>query len=225
MVLASQGQLGGAIDALGQATKLLEDLSAKDPTNAAVRGFLADSYQFLGADLKDSGDLPDGLQYLRKARAIYQTLSQADPQDAWLPYRFGYVNISISEILFKNGNAEKGLGTLRESLSIFQRLVEIHPDNGDNREGLSDSYAGFGAEYRRMAAQPNSSKSNRLEDWQAARTNYQKSLDVLMGLQDRGALSAEYTQKMTDIKQDIAVCDAAINGPQGIGKVRNRASR
>ena len=110
MVLASQGQLGGAIDALRQATKLLEDLSAEDPTNAAIRGFLADSYQFLGADLKDSGDLPDGLQYLRKARSSYQILSQADPQDAWLPYRLGYVDISISDLLFKIGNAEKGFG-------------------------------------------------------------------------------------------------------------------
>jgi hypothetical protein len=114
---------------------------------------------------------------------------------------------------------------LRQALSIFQRLVQIHPDNSDNREGLSDSYAGFGAEYRRMAAQPNSSKSKRLEDWRAAQSDYEKSLDVLIGLRDRGALSAEYRQKMTDIQRDIAVCDAAINGNQGIGKVRNRASR
>jgi eukaryotic-like serine/threonine-protein kinase len=225
MVLASQSQLGAAIDALRQATKLLGDLSAEDPTNAAIRGFLADSYQFLGADLKDSGDLPHGLEHLRKARAIYQALSQADPQDAWLPYRLGYADISISDVLFKNGNAEEGSGILREALSIFQRLVQIHPDNSDNREGLSDSYAGFGAEYRRMAAQPNSSKSKRLEDWRAAQSDYEKSLDVLIGLRDRGALSAEYRQKMTDIQRDIAVCDAAINGNQGIGKVRNRASR
>jgi hypothetical protein len=100
---------------------------------------------------------------------------------------------------------------LHESLSIFQKLVQIHPDNSDDFEGLSDSYAGFGAEYRRMAAQPNSSKSKRLADWRAARTNYQKSLDLLVGLRDRGALTAEFTQKMTDIKQDIAVCDAAIS--------------
>jgi eukaryotic-like serine/threonine-protein kinase len=210
MVLALQGQLGAAIDVLRQSTKLLEDLSAEDPTNAAVRGLLADSYQFLGADLKDSGDLPHGLQYLRKARAIYKTLSQADPQDAWLPYRFGYVDISISDLLFKNGNVQESLGMLHESLSIFQRLVQIHPDNSDNFEGLSDSYAGFGAEYRRMAAQFNSSKSKRMAYWRAARTNYQKSLDVLVGLRDRGALTAEFTQKMTHINQDIAVCDAAI---------------
>ena len=104
---------------------------------------------------------------------------------------------------------------MRESLSIFQRLVEIHPDNSDNREGLSDSYAGFGAEYRRMAAQPNSSKSERLKDWQTARTNYEKSLDVLMDLRDRRALSAEDRQRMIDIKQDIAVCEAVILGHQG----------
>jgi hypothetical protein len=67
---------------------------------------------------------------------------------------------------------------LRESLSIFQRLVEAHPDNNDNREGLSDSYAGFGAEFRHRAVQPNSSKWKRLEDWRDARINYEKSLDV-----------------------------------------------
>jgi non-specific serine/threonine protein kinase/serine/threonine-protein kinase len=210
MVLVSQHQLGAAIDAQRQATKLLEDLSAEDPTNAAIRGFLADSWQFLGADLKDSGDLQRGLEHLRKARAIYQALSQADPRDAWLPYRLGYADISISDVLSNHGNAKEGVRILRESLSIFQRLVQIHPDNSNNGEGLSDSYAGFGAVYRRMAGEPNLSKSKRLEDWRAARTNYEKSLDVLVGLRDRSTLSTEYRQKMTDLQQDIAVCDAAI---------------
>jgi hypothetical protein len=114
---------------------------------------------------------------------------------------------------------------LRESLSIFQRLVDIHPDNGDNREGLSDSYAALGAQYRSMAAQPNSWKSKRLEDWRAARTNYEKSLDVLTSLRDQSALSAEYRQKMTDIQRDIAVCDAAIIGHPGIDTVRNGSNR
>jgi tetratricopeptide (TPR) repeat protein len=107
----------------------------------------------IGADLRDSGDESHGLEHFRKARAIYQILSEADPQDAWLPYRLGYVDIGISDLLFKTGNTKEGLGSLRESLSIFQRLVDIHPDNGDNREGLSDSYAALGAQHRRMAAQ------------------------------------------------------------------------
>ena len=225
MVLASQGQLGSAIDALRQGAKLLEDLSAENPTNAPIRGFLADSYQFLGADLKDRGDLQHGLEYLRKARAIYQALSQADPQDAWLPYRLGYADQGISEVLFKKGNAKGGFETLRESLAIFQKLVQIHPENSDNREGLADAYAGFGAEYRRMAAQTNSSKSEQLEDWRAARTNYAKGLDVLIGMRDRGGLSAEYTQKMSEIGKDVADCDAAIIGHQGSGKRGHRASR
>jgi non-specific serine/threonine protein kinase/serine/threonine-protein kinase len=225
MLLASQGQLGAAIDAVRQATKLLEDLSAEDPTNGEIRGFLADSYQWLGADLKDTGDLTHGLRYLRKARAIYQILLQADPQDAWLPYRLGYVDIRISELQFTVGNAAKGLGSLRESLAIFQKLVQTHPDNNDNRNGLSDSYAAFGAEYRQMAVQTDSSKSKRLEDWRAARTYYEKSLDVLVDVRDRGVLSTEERQKMIDIQQNIAVCDAAISRYQAIGKVRNGAHR
>jgi len=114
---------------------------------------------------------------------------------------------------------------LRQSLAIFQKLVQTHPENSDNREGLADSYAGFGAEYRRMAAQPNSSKSERLEDWRAARTNYEKSLDVLIGMRDRGGLSAEYTQKMSAIRKDVADCDAAIIGHHGSGREVHRVSR
>ncbi len=225
MLLGSQGQLGAAIDALRQATRLLETLSTEEPGNAQIRGFLADSYQFLGSDLKASGDLPHGLEQLKRARAIYQALSQADPQDAWLPYRLGYADISISELLLRNGNVERGLGTLRESLSIFQRLVDAHPDNRDNREGLSDSYAAFGAEYRHRAVQLDSSKSKRLEDWRAARANYEKSLDVLVYLRDQGALKTEERQKMIDIRQSIAVCDAAIGRDQAIEKVRHGSHR
>jgi tetratricopeptide (TPR) repeat protein len=212
MVLSSQGRLGSAIQALQQSTTLLENLSAENPTNAAIQGFLADSYQFLGADLKDSGDLPRGLEYFRKARAIYQTLSQADPQDAWLPYRLGYTDLGIGEVQFKTGKTKEGLETLHHSLVLFQRLVHVHPENSDNREGLADSYAGVGAAYRQMAAQPNLSTSDRLEHWRAARTNYEKSLDVLIGMRDRAELSAEYTQRMTGITKDVAACDAAIAG-------------
>ena len=79
-----------------------------------------------------------------------------------LPYRLGYADMSISELLLRNGNVERSLAILRESLSIFQRLVETHPDNNDNHEGLSDSYAAYGAEYRHRAVQLNSSKSKRL---------------------------------------------------------------
>jgi tetratricopeptide (TPR) repeat protein len=133
MVLASQGQLGSAIDELHRATKLLEDLAAENPTNAAIRGFLADSYLFLGGDLKDSDDLPHGLEYLRKARTIYQTLSQADPQDAWLPYRLGYADQGISELLFKKGNAKEAFETLRCHGGRGNKLTAIDFLHGDLR--------------------------------------------------------------------------------------------
>jgi hypothetical protein len=101
----------------------------------------------------------------------------------------------------------------------------MHPDNNDNRDGLSDSYAALGAQYRRMSAKSNSSKSKQRDYWRAARTNYEKSLDVLAGLRDQSALSAEERQKMAAIQRDITVCDAAIMGHQGSGKVIVRNSR
>ena len=87
----------------------------------------------------------------------FQILARGKRQIMWINS-----DMSISELLLGNGNVERSLAILRESLSIFQRLVETHPDNNDNHEGLSASYAAYGAEYRHRAVQLNSSKSKRL---------------------------------------------------------------
>jgi tetratricopeptide (TPR) repeat protein len=214
-VLMRQGQLGAAIDAQRKATTLLEGLSVADPNNATIRSFLADSYQFLGADLKDNGDLKSGLQYLHKAQTIYQTLSKADASNVYLPYHLGYTDISIGDGLIRGGNLTGGMQSLHEALALFQRLVEAHPENSDDREGLASAYSTLGAAYQRVAGNPHVPKLTQLENWRKARTSYQESLEALKELQTRGAHDTEEDRGLTDIKQKIAACDEAIAGLRG----------
>jgi eukaryotic-like serine/threonine-protein kinase len=211
-VLALQGQLANAIDVQRRATELLEDLSAADPMNATIRMFLADSHQFLGSDLENNGDLDHGLQHLRKAMQIYQILSTADPSNTLPSYRMGYTQMAIGELLVRNGHSAEGLQNSLASLATFRKLLETHPDNSNNREGLSDAYSTLGAAYQKMAMNPSSLRSGRLQDWQKARANYQKSLNVLVNLQARNALGALKSNAIAEIEQKLAACDAAISG-------------
>jgi non-specific serine/threonine protein kinase/serine/threonine-protein kinase len=143
-VLETQKKFGPAIQAHQQAALLLEGLSAADPNNATIRGYLADSYQFLGSDWKENGDLNDGLRYLRRALEIYAALASADPANVLISYRLGYTEMAIGEALLKQGDYSHGRQSLSDSSALFQRLVAAHPENGFSRRGLADATAALG---------------------------------------------------------------------------------
>jgi eukaryotic-like serine/threonine-protein kinase len=210
-VLAAQGQLESAVDAQRQAAALMEELSAADPNNATLRSFLANSYQFLGAYLKDSGDVGLGLQYLRRAQKIDQALAAADTSNVLAYSNLGYTNLSIGDALVKKGNFTEGVNNTEEALAIFRRLAEAHPDNLWNRQGLAQAYSALGDAYQHEASNPHSSRSVQLDNWQIARTNYQKSLNTLSESQARSAVRGEHGENLAKIdSQNILACDAAI---------------
>jgi len=209
-VLIWQKQFGQAIEAQRDATALLESLSGANPTNATLRNFLADSCQFLGADLKDNGNSEEGLQYLRRAEDIYQTSWKADPDNVLVPYRLAYTNISIGQILLKQGHSSQALQNLERSVVLLQALVKAHPDNGFDNQGLADAYAELGKAYKQFASNPTALTKDKLQNWERARANYQKCQAVLVNAQSRGITGERKNLDFTNAAEEIAACDAAI---------------
>jgi serine/threonine protein kinase len=209
-VLAWQKQFGSAVEAQKQATLLLEALSLSNPANATLRGFLGDSYQFLGSDLNDNGDLDHGLQYLRRAENIYQALRSADPSNALIAYRLAYTEINIGEIMLTQRRSSGAVQILKTALTRFQALMEGHPENGLNYQGLADAYAELGKAYEQFASNPGSPSQAKLRDWTEARTSYQKSQAVLVQAHDKGVLETDKSGYFARLSQDIATCDVRI---------------
>jgi tetratricopeptide (TPR) repeat protein len=209
-VYAADGQFDSAIEAEQKSTALIEELYAADRTNATLQGFLADSYQFVGSDLIGKGNLQKGMQNLLRARQIYESLSEADPANALVSYQIGYTDIAIGDGLLKQKRYTEGIRSFREALFIFQRLTENNLANNDNRQGLADAYSNIGTAYEMLATSTRLPASFRLQYWQAARTNYQKGVEILNDLKHRSAPLQQYSPEVTKLKQNIATCDEAL---------------
>ncbi len=214
-VYAGEGQFASAIEAQQKSTALIEELYAADHTNATLQSYLADSYQFVGSDLVGKGNLQKGMQNLGRARQIYESLSQADPSNALVRYRIGYTDIALGDGLLKEKHFAEGIQSYREALLIFQQLAESNSASNDNRRGVSDAYFGIGTAYETLATTYRLSPSVRLQDWQIARTNYQKSLDILNDIGYRGASAQPDSPEAIKLKQNIAACDDALAGLRG----------
>jgi non-specific serine/threonine protein kinase/serine/threonine-protein kinase len=215
-VYAGQGQFDSAIEAQQKSTALIEELYATDHTNATLQGFLADSYQFVGSDLIGKGSLQKGMQNLRRARQIYQSLSEVDPSNALVRYRIGYTDLAVGDGLLKQKQYTEGMRSFREALIIFQQLTENNPANNDDRRGVADAYSNIGTAYEALAKTNRLSPSGRLQDWQTARTNYEKSIEILNNLKYRSAPLQQDNPEATKLRQNIASCDKAIARLRGV---------
>lgn len=219
-VYGGQGQFDAAIEAQQESTALIEELYAADHTNATLRGFLADSYQFAGSDLIGKGNLQKGMQNLRVSRQIYQSLSEVDPSNALVRYRIGYTDLALGDGLLKQKRYPEGVRSFHEALVIFLQLTENNPANNDDRRGVADAYSYIGTAYETLAVANHLSPPMRLEDWQTARANYQKSLAIFRDLKNRGAPLQQDSPELTKLKQNIATCDEALTGLRGIATGR-----
>lgn len=215
-VYADRGQFDSAIEAQQKSTALIEELYAADHTNATLQGFLADSYQFAGSDLVGKGNLQKGMQSLRRARQIYQSLSEADPSNALVRYRIGYTDLAVGDGLLKQKQYAEGMHSFHEALSIFQQLTENNPANNDDRRGVADAYSNIGTAYEVLAKTNRLSPSTRLQDWQTARTNYQKSIEILNDLKNHSAPLQQDSPDALKLRQNIAACDEALAKLHGI---------
>jgi tetratricopeptide (TPR) repeat protein len=160
--------------------------------------------------LKDNGNSEEGLQYLRRAEDIYKTSWKADPDNVLVPYRLAYTNISIGQILLKQGHSSQALQNLERSVVLLQALVKAHPDNGFDNQGLADAYAELGKAYKQFASNPTTLTKDKLQNWERARANYQKCQAVLVNAQSRGITGERKNLDFTNAAEEIAACDAAI---------------
>lgn len=115
----------------------------------------------------------------------------------------------LSNGLLKQKSYTEAIRSFSEALSIFQRLTENNFANNDNRQGLADAYSDIGTAYEMLATSSRLSAPFRLQYWQAARTNYQKGVEILNDLKYRSA-PLQDSPKVAKLKQNIATCDEAL---------------
>ena len=221
-VLVRQGKISQGAQMHAKGLAIMKELSEADPTNATLRLFLAESYQYFAGALGENG--PDwALESYRQAEAIFQALSSVDPANVLARRYWGFANLGIGGILVRKGDPRQGLQRFRHALAIFKTLPTDGPRNVYVLNGFASAYSGFGDAYSALAAGTTLSAKRQIELWRTAHSWYQKSLDIRLDKRNPPAARNVFdSQEPKRLAKNIAKCDAAV---AKLGSLPSRASR
>lgn len=147
----SVGQYHEALGNHRRAIAMAKELSQADPGNRELLRQVAASDQRIGDTLRSLDectgqlqDYPEALAYDEKARAIFDALAAADPNNGLYQRHTGDVRLSIGQSRVKLGNAKAALETFRQALSTFKVIAEADPLDVQARFDLAEASRSMG---------------------------------------------------------------------------------
>lgn len=204
------GDLSEATKIQVEAVQSLEHLSQSNPTNTALREFLANSYGLLGTIWKKRGDQNAALEYHRKEHQIFTELLSIDPANSLARANFAFSDDNLGEALVAHGDINGGLQRIREGLATFEGMVAHGAKDRYVSSGIAVCYGGLGMAYLRLASDRKLSTEERLKQWNEARGWYAKSSEIWTGKNKRGTLEFSERESAEAAAEGIAKCDAAL---------------
>jgi serine/threonine protein kinase/tetratricopeptide (TPR) repeat protein len=208
-MLMHTGDLNQAVQIQTKARDILKQLCDAEPANATLQEYLAEIYIQFGLLLERRGDKPGSLENYRKAHEIFGRLMSEDPTNSLAQVNVGDSDLGIGRILIAEGRVPAGLKRIRDALSTFRALASRAAGDRYAGIGVGESYSALGLAYSTLAA--NESVSiKKMEDWHAARSWYQKSLEVWREKPNRNVLDHFGQNEGEQVTEGMARCDAAL---------------
>ena len=157
-----------------------------------------------------AGDYPAALESRRKAFAIRQEIAGKDPKNAQALFDLADAHGDLSEALTATGACVEALDQSRQALSILQQLSAADPTNAVYLRNIGLCYESSAQALSHLAADETRSKTERIKDWNEARSWFEKALDLFSKLRDRGTLMPADSEQAAKFAAKIRECDTAI---------------
>jgi tetratricopeptide (TPR) repeat protein len=204
-MLTETGHVDEAIPVAAKALGIMKQLSEANPNNATFREWLAEAYD-ISADVQvQKGNLEPALDLDRRAQEIFTELHDADPSNQLAAGNLAFSDLSIGEVLVRQGKITHGLRNIQAAFVIVQGIGT--PKTLWDSTVFSQTYSDLGMAYIALAehAVPLAEKTR---DWSEARSWSQKALDVWGEKAKLGTTDALGHNQAAAISQQLAKCDA-----------------
>ncbi|HEY7443533.1 MAG TPA: serine/threonine-protein kinase [Vicinamibacterales bacterium] len=206
-VMEEKNDLAAALANYRQALQINRDLAAKDETNSQLQLDVSISHRQIGDVLAKSNDLTGALRSHSQALDIRQRSAAADPKNTEVQEDLAESYDRMGEVQQKAADAGGALESYLEALKIRQTLA-ADLTNSEARASLASTFANLGRLYSSMAS--TESPGQQAAHWHEARSYFQQSLDVLVDLRARGALTPGQSGELDQITAELAKCDDAL---------------
>ncbi|MCI0524785.1 MAG: tetratricopeptide repeat protein, partial [Acidobacteria bacterium] len=210
---ATLGELGQPEAAIAYSRKglaLKETMAALTPANMPIRASLADAYSDTADLLRRIGRKAEALELYRRALGLADSTTGGYRKD------LRHYHYRIGELLAQSGDFKGGLDHFRRSIALCQEWAAREPANVEAQLSPTFAYARLGEVYAALAADEKRLAAQRLADWREARAWQRRRQAILLDLRERGLLPAKHQPGLEEIAREIARCDAAIAGLNGV---------
>jgi len=208
--VANTGDTSGGLEYQRRAMKIDEVLAAADPANVDAQLDLAISQSNIAELLSLSRKSSEAEESYRKALGILETLSRTNPSNTEIRFTLADDTIKMGHCFMSNGEIVTADRHYQQGVAILESLVTADSSNAEFRSALAASCQKIGEAHSRTAARGRIFRGTQKELWSAARSWYQKSLEVWLGLERQGALSKFQAEASAAVKGEIKKCDAEL---------------
>lgn len=185
-LLAKTGDLPGAIKHYREQLTLNQEMVAADPLSTQFRSNWATALIKAGEMKARTGDLTGALLDYRQALRVREELVNASEKDTLNRRDLAEAHIKVGDALTRAGAAAEVFESYGKGVKLLETLVADVPAHVGISSLLADSCAKVGGLHVALALKANFSTPQQVEHWRAARSWYQRSLDVGLKMRGRG---------------------------------------
>lgn len=204
--LAALKDRPGAVAEYRESLKIRERLARVDAKNAEAQRDLSNAYTKIADMLAESGDAAGSLEMYRQALAIDERLAAINKGNMQAREDCANSYEKIGDLLAARGSLAEALEQHRKAAALRDEVAAKDQENMEAQRELASSYAKLGEVSSRMAA----GSQAQGEHWREAKQWYERSLDLLRALQQRGALARRDAGEPERIAREVAKCEAAL---------------
>ena len=147
---------------------------------------LSDGHYHMATILKGSGDLRGAVESFRRAAAIEERQSAADPDNAEVRDRLAESYLNLAGALTGAARADEALTLTQKAVALCDELAKADPENPVRQAFLAEAERQRGDALTRVAA--GRAGSSRLATWREARQAYERSIALWRPLEAKGLL-------------------------------------
>ena len=223
-LLADQGNVALALDNQRKALAIDQSLAAADPNNADDQVGLALSYSNVGELLEMGRQFEPAQDAYQRSVTILEAQAAKNPTNTEVAFYLADGYVELGSVAFKRGNLPQAEERYGKAAAMMQDLSTRDPANADVRSKLAEYYTKLGELNLSAASDTKLPIGSQVERWTASRSWFQKSLDLQLGLEHRGAADPKTPDNINKIRQQINRCEAAVARLQNRTQPRSAAN-
>lgn len=203
--LASSKDTRGALHNYQSALEIRAALAGADPNNAEVQQDVSISHEKIGDMLDRLGDQAGALAQYRQSLSMDARRADADPGDAQAQLDCAGSHENVARMLMKTGDLSGALISENHARQLRETVAAKDEKNMEVRSDLAANYQQLG-EISDLLAK----KSRDPQYVREGCSWYERGLDVMHDLQQRGKLSRDDAEGLKKITMTVSECETAL---------------